>query len=165
MALSDIVNKVTGNDSPEYDEEFTETDDEYGGAADGTDPKPKRPEAKSLPKKAPPRVPPHVRKEITEKISAMLEFFAAGWSIRDEYCADVLDQQREEITARFVAIVVKRPAMVRYFTEGAEYQDWLMLATALQPVVTAVWSHHVAKTAGREAEQDLDGYAAPPFAA
>jgi hypothetical protein len=165
MALSDIVGKVTGKDSGEDSEDFTETDGEFTGNADGPDPKAKRPESREKPKTAAPaaRVPPHVRKEIAEKLGAMAEFFCMGLSLRDEYCGDALDAQREEIVTRAVAIICKRPRMVRWFTEGADYQDWLMLATALQPVAVAVWSHHVTRDRGHDDDQDVTRYAAPPL--
>lgn len=163
MALADIVGKVTGKDSGEDSDDFTETDDV--NTLDGPDPKAKRPEDKGKAKAAPAvRVPPHVRKEITEKLGAMVEFFTVGLSLRDAYCADALDEQREEIVARLVAVICKRPHMVRWFTEGADYQDWLMLATALQPVAVAFWSHHVSKDRGGDVdEQDVSRYAAPPL--
>lgn len=163
MALADIVGKVTGKDSEEDPDDFTETDDV--NTPDGPDPKAKRPAEREKAKAAPAvRVPPHVRKEITEKLGAMVEFFAMGLSLRDDFCADAVDEQREEIVARSVAIICKRPHLVRWFTEGADYQDWLMLATALQPVAVAFWSHHVSKDRGHEEdEQDVSRYAAPPL--
>lgn len=165
MALADIVGKVTGKDSDEVADDFPEIDDVNGG--DGPDPKAQRPADKGKSKAAPAvRVPPHVRKEIEEKLGAMAEFFTMGLAFRDEYCADALDEQREEIVKRSMAIICKRPAMVRWFTEGADYQDWLMLATALQPVAIAFWSHHVSKDRGQgdDDEQDASRYAAPPLA-
>jgi hypothetical protein len=165
MALADMIGKVTGKESPEMEDDFPETDTEFEENS-GRDPRPKRPEDKAKPPKPPVvRVPPHVRKEISEKLGAMVEFFSMGLSLRDEYCGDALEQQREEIVSRAVTIICKRPHMVRWFTEGADYQDWLMLATALQPVAIAFWSHHVSKDRGTDSDdgQDVTRYAAPPL--
>jgi hypothetical protein len=164
MALSDLVGKFSGNDSGEVPEDFPETD--TGNSGDGPDPKAKRPQEKDKAKAAPAvRVPPHVRKEIEEKLDAMIEFFAMTWSVRDDYCPDVLDEQREKIVKRAMVIICKRPGAVRWFTEGADFQDWLMLATVLQPVAVAFWSHHVSKDRGRDDddEDDVTRYAAPPL--
>lgn len=156
MALAGLL----GKDSEESAEEFPEIDE------DGPDPAPKRPEEKEKGKhKAPPpRVPPHVRKEVTEKLSAMLEFFALGWQLRDPVCGQVLEDQSEAITARMVAIICKRPKMLSWFLSGDDYTDWLMLATALQPVAAAIWSHHVTKDATGMQQEELGLYAAPDAA-
>lgn len=166
MALSEIVGKMAGKDSPEPAEDFPGMDSENTG--ESTDPRPLRPEGKTGKKTPAPRVTPQLRKEITDKVGAMVEFFAMGWELRDEYCGAAMADQADEITSRVVAIVIKRPAALRWFTEGADYQDWLMLATALQPVTKAMWAHHVTKTVELDDQgQDVneDAYAAPPLAA
>jgi hypothetical protein len=160
MPIAELMAKVTGKDSEEPREDFREIDEPFD--PEGPDPKPKRPEAKGkTPKPAPPRVPPHVRKEVEDKLGAMLEFFALGWEQKDPYCAGKLDDQREEITKRAMVIITKRPAVLRWFTEGSDWQDWLMLATAIQPVTVAIWAHHVAHSAGPGAEEELEQYGAP----
>jgi len=155
VAIADLLNKKTGNDFEETPDEFPEID------ADGPDPKPKRPETKDKPAKPPPpKVPPHQRREVKDKLGAMIEFFALGWETRDPYCGGKLAEQADEITERALAIIVKRPKMLAWFLEGSDWGDWLMLATALQPVTIAIWQHHVTKEAG-PAGEELEQYAAP----
>lgn len=158
MAVADMLRNFSGNDSGETPDDSEIIDAEF---ADEKDPAPKRPEGKHKAPKAPVRIPPHVRKDVEDKLGAMIEFFALGWEQRDPYCAGKLTEQQEDITKRAVAIIVKRPGMLRWFTEGSDWSDWLMLATALQPVTVAIWAHHVAKTVGDEAEEEMGRYAAP----
>lgn len=160
MALADLVGNLRGNDSEETRDDSPEINGQ--DFTEGPDPKGARPEGKHH-KAAPPapRVSAAMRKEVEDKLGAMLEFFALGWEQRDPYCAGKLDEQAEEITKRAVAIICKRPAMLRWFTESSDWSDWLMLATALQPVTIAIWQHHVSKEVGEAAEEELERYGAP----
>ena len=159
MALAGLL----GKDSEELPDDSPGIDESLNG--DGPDPKPKRPEDKHEAKhKVPaPKVPPHIRKEVQEKLSAMLEFFALGLSLRDEVCGEALEEQRELITARMVTIICKRPKWLNFFLSGDDYTDWLMLATALQPVVVTMYQHHVSKDRTPEQQKDQQNYAAPPL--
>lgn len=157
MALSGLL----GKDSEELPDDSPEIDD-----PDGPDPKPKRPEDnKHEPKhKVPaPRVPPHQRKEVREKLSAMLEFFALGLELRDPVCGEALEDNRELICDRMVTIICKRPKWLNFFMSGDDYTDWLMLATALQPVIVTMYQHHVSKDRTPEQQEDQVTYAAPPL--
>jgi hypothetical protein len=154
---------LLGKDSEELPDDSPEIDPEIDG--DGPDPRPRRPEEKEKgkPKPPPARVPPNVRKEVTEKLSAMLEFFAMGLELRDPVCGGALEDQREIITARMVTIICKRPKWMNWFLSGDQYTDWLMLATALQPVAVAMYGHHVTKDATPEQQEEQASYAAPPL--
>jgi hypothetical protein len=163
MALAELVGKFTGNDSGESDEDFPENDE--GNNPDGPDPKAKRPEAKEKPKGNVPavRIPPHVRKEITETVDAYVEILTAGWSLTDDYCSSVMDEQRPEVVERIVKIICKHPAWVRALQEGDGLKDWFLLAVALKPVGQALWLHHVSKEVADNDQQDVTRYAAPPI--
>jgi hypothetical protein len=142
--------------------------DSGNDGGDGADPRPKRPEGNRRPKEPPPpKVTPAVRREIEEKLTALLEFFALGMQFRDPVCGQVLEDESANITRRMVTVICRRPRWVAWFTEGADYQDWLMLATALQPVAVSLWSHHVVKDGGGGEladDDDLSRYAAPAAA-
>jgi hypothetical protein len=162
MGIRDLLSGESG----ETGEEFPGTDTEDG--QDGIDPKPKRPKGQEGMRRPPaPKVTPQVRREIHEKLSAMIEFFALGWQLSDPVCGEVLEDQAADITDRMVTVICKRPRWVAWFTAGADYQDWLLLATALQPVIIAAWHHHVAHDRagpGTGEDEDLARYAAPAAA-
>jgi hypothetical protein len=162
VPVAEMLGKITGNDSPKTSDDSPEINGTVFG--DGPDPAPKRPEGKHREKAPVARVPPHQRKEVEEKLGAMIEFFQLGWEQRDPYCAGKLADQQEEITKRATAIICKRPKMLAWFLDSSDWSDWLMLATALQPVTVAIWAHHIAKSAGdEETDAEMGKYAAPEF--
>lgn len=161
MAIADLLR----NKDEEFDGDSAGIDEPAD--PEGADPKPKRPEGRKAKERPPPvRVTPQVRRDIHEKLTAIIDMMALTWQLRCEECGGVLEDESDKIVDRMVTVICKRPRWVEWFTSGADYQDWLMLATALQPVAIAAWAHRSGHGTHGHAgdDDDLSKYRAPQAA-
>jgi hypothetical protein len=112
------------------------------------DPEPaKAPKAgKSSRGSRPPKVTDAVRRDMRAKVALMITMPAVVFARRDELCGSVLLVQVPEIADALTDILADAPDVVAFFTAGGGvYMKWLALGTALEPVATAAWQHHVAR--------------------
>jgi hypothetical protein len=164
MEIENFISKIKGNvreveDAPESPEELDIQDDILP-----PDPKPAR---KASPKAAPPRVNAQVRKQLKDSLYMMIAIPAGIVAVRDPICGGAVLEHVDNVIDRLIPIVCRNPAMLRWFTEGAGYMDWLGLAAAVAPIAQVVWSHHVTGSLHEEDEEDAaddySRYAAPAF--
>lgn len=91
-----------------------------------------------------PKVTDAVRRDMRGKLALMLTMPAAVFARRDEICGEVLLGQVPDITDALVDILADSPDVVAFFTAGGgQYMKWIALATALEPVATIAWQHHI----------------------
>lgn len=159
MAVDDLIGRMRIGEDAE-----SEVDELLGEDAESIepDPKPNRTAKASAGKGPAPKVNAATKKEVRDKLTMLIGFPAAVWMQRDPYCASVLNAQSEEIVDRLAVVACRNRRMLAWLTSTGEYTDWIMLATAVWPVVAAVWSHHIA----RSVEESGYGSAAdhPPVA-
>jgi hypothetical protein len=115
------------------------------------------------------------KRDMRGKVALMLTMPAAVFARRDEVCGAVLLAQVPEITDALVDILADSPDVVAFFTAGGgQYMKWIALATALEPVITIGWQHHVMSRnmqgggpdlgfTGDTVPPDMDRYHAPAF--
>lgn len=111
------------------------------------------------------------RKAVHDALEMMIVLPAGIAELRDPYCGAALSAQADAIVDRLTPIVCRNATMLAWFTESAGYLDWLGLATAIWPVATTFWAHHVTHSIGQEGDGNGDGaavddfsqYAAPAF--
>lgn len=173
MAIGDLLRGAQS--APAGDE--SERDESAPELADDTlpeDPKPaRRARARSTPARSsqpPNRVTVAQRKAVHDALEMMIVLPAGIAELRDPYCGAALSAQADAIVERLTPIVCRNATMLAWFTESAGYLDWLGLATAIWPVVTTVWAHHVTHSIGQEGEgdggaavDDFSQYTAPAF--
>lgn len=114
-------------------------------------PAPKAKPAKAAVSDKPPTV--SVRRDIRGKLAMFLGIIGTGWASRDDHCGgtfldSIADQKTESGDAPGIAtaltdIICDSPDMVAWFTSSGSYMKWLTLATAVQPVLTTIFAHHV----------------------
>ena len=162
MDIQDVLSKLRSSDQnpdsepilhPEFDDVLP------------PDPPPARRTEKSRPKPPPTKPTKAIQTQVSDALTMMITLPAGMWSMRDPICGTALMEQSDAIVARLTPIVCRNPAMLRWFTEGAGYMDWIALATAIAPVVRTVWAHHVSHELDVEEqeESDVQQYSAPRY--
>lgn len=87
-----------------------------------------------------------IRNDIQTKVEMILAFVEFGWQAKDPICAPVLSENSSRIAEKMTNIIAKNPDMVKWFTKGGGYMDWMDLLMALMPVLKVAISHHITKT-------------------
>jgi hypothetical protein len=130
------------------------------------DPEPaKAPKGAKVPRERRPKITDSVRRDIRGKVSLMLMMPAAVFARRDEVCGPVLLGQIPEIADALTEVLIDSPDVVAFFTAaGGRYMKWVALGTALEPVATVAWQHHVARrdSRGGGPGQSWNGETVPP---
>lgn len=149
--MSDLLERMRiGQDPTSEDVRDLSEEDADGPDTEPVEPDPKPNRLKSAGPKDTPKVTAATRREIKSKLEVGILFGAAVWSQRDPYCAGVLSAQTEEIVDRATAVICRSPKMLNWLTSTGEYTDWIMLLTAITPVITAIWAHHVTRSVSEE---------------
>lgn len=86
------------------------------------------------------------RKRVTDEIDAYIKMAALAWSIRDQHCGPVLNDQSRAIAESLAELISRNPALVQWVETSGVLTDWAKLAMAVGPVVSAFRAHHVTKT-------------------
>jgi hypothetical protein len=129
------------------------------------DPPPSRAGKIPPPRQRRPKITADTRKDIRGKVGLLLTLPAMMIQRRDEACGTVLVGQVPEISDALVELICDSPDLVAFFTGGqGRYMKYLALATALEPVATVAWQHHVVKRIpqGGGPDQGWDGDTVPP---
>ncbi|SRR5581483_5578026 len=174
MAIGDLLRGAQSAPAPDDDPEHADQAPDTIDDALTEDPKPTRRRARSTSSRVSQpanRVTAAQRKAVHDALEMMIVLPAGIAELRDPYCGAALSAQADAIVDRLTPIVCRNATMLAWFTESAGYLDWLGLATAIWPVVTTVWAHHVTHSIGREGDEHGDGaavddfsqYAAPAF--
>ena len=101
---------------------------------------------------APTRVTPVMQKRISAEIEAYVEFAALPLLMRDPTCGGALHEQAKPIAEAIAQILSRYPDLAAKFLATGVLGDWLKLGLALQPVLKALWTHHVVKPPEDEQE-------------
>lgn len=104
-----------------------------------------------------------LRKDIAAKVGFPLMIAGQMWQSRDPFCGSVFNDSRDGIAEAATDLIMDSPDLIAWFTGPASgFMKYFRLAMALQPVVSAVFAHHVAHTVREEyaAPADLSGLAA-----
>lgn len=108
------------------------------------------------------------KRAVADALEMMITLPAGAVAFKDPVCGPALLEHCDNIVKKLTPIVCRNPAMVAWFTSGAGYLDWLGLATALWPVASTVWGHHVTRSHDQEedyghsgGEPDFSHYTAP----
>jgi hypothetical protein len=105
-------------------------------------------------------VTPALKKRISAELEAYIEFAAMPVIMRDPTCGGALHDQAKPIADSITAILAKYPDLAHKFLATGMLGDWLKLGIAFQPVIKAIWDHHVVKTpeGGQGDGLDLDDF-------
>jgi hypothetical protein len=153
MAIQGLMERINGGSSDAAAEEFIAPDDlsalDEAGDSLAPDPKPRRRgkvRAATTAAASGGRASAAQQRKVSDALTMLITLPAATWALRDPHCGGAAMAQRTEVVAALVPIVCRNPAMLRWFTgTSAAWLDWLALLTAVQPVGSAVWGHHVKK--------------------
>lgn len=147
--MSALLDKLTGTDSPDEIRPDLERDfpadirDEIA-----PDPQPGRARGAKPSKPAPAARRPvtvAVKKRVTDELDAYVKMAALAWSIRDDHCGPVLNEQSRAIAESLAELIARNPALVAWVETSGMIGDWVKLWMAVAPVVSAVREHHVVK--------------------
>jgi hypothetical protein len=105
---------------------------------------------------APKKVTPAIKKQLADEIEAYLLLGSGAWSMRDPYCGEVLERQAREIALRLAAILGKNAQIVAWLHTTGVIGEWVSLALAIQPVLTAIKDHHISKKVSSDDEPGPD---------
>lgn len=94
-----------------------------------------------------------VRKRLADELHAYATMVALAWTVRDDYCGPVLNDQARAIAEALADIIGRNPAMVRWVETSGIVGDWMKLSMAIMPVVTAVRQHHIVRSVPSDDEE------------
>lgn len=134
------------------------------------DPKPGRRTAgrRTAARPAPPAVTARVKGQISDALTMWLLPPATFWAMRDPVCGGAAVDVLDNTVSRLVPIVARNPGMLRFFTEGQGWMEYVALFHALAPLGAVVWKHHVLGD-GHHQESDVEAedfgrYGVPAYA-
>lgn len=90
-------------------------------------------------------------KEVGEDLATMLGMTAAAWSLTDQCCAPVLEEQAPDIAKALTAILARNPRLLAKLAQADTAilaMQVVALGKALLPVGQAIYRNHVAKEDG-----------------
>jgi len=93
-----------------------------------------------------------VKRRVTDELEAYAKMAALAWSIRDEHCGPILNEQSRAIAESLAELIARNPALVRWVETSGVVGDWMKLWMAIAPVVSAVRAHHIVKSVPTEEE-------------
>jgi hypothetical protein len=83
----------------------------------------------------------------------------------DPYCGGALVTAWPQISGACVPLLLRSASVRRFLGAGGGVSDWLALGAALEPVIAAVFSHHLFRTATiTTGEESGDDRSAPQMA-
>lgn len=167
MAITDLISKIKATNEGEDADKVRIPDDvsELDDLLPPDPPPARKTSAKSAPK-PPPKPTVAIKRQVADSLTMMITVPAGIMLFRDPVCAGAVLEHVDNIVDKLVPLVTRSPAMLRWFTEGAGYMDWLALATALAPVARTIWNHHTGEQEedrATAAADDYSRYAAPAF--
>lgn len=102
------------------------------------------------------KVTPALKKRIAAEIQAYVEFAAMPVIMRDPVCGGAVHEQAKPIADSIATILARYPEIAHKFLATGVLGDWLKFGLAMQPVLAAVWSHHIAGSPEQHAGGDDD---------
>lgn len=160
--MASLLSKIL---SPDSDEELTsEVPDEFPQewadelAQDPPPGKSKAPKMKLSPTRTSGNITPALKNRIAAEIEAYVEFAALPLVLRDPECGGALHEQAKPIGKAIAQILSRYPDLAHKFLQTGVLGDWLKLAAVLQPVLKAVYDHHIAKKPEEEQVDDRPDY-------
>lgn len=178
MALTDLIENgkaYLGNlrDTPEEDE--IDVPDDVSELVDGgeddalePDPKPVRKGGPTKRRQPTARVTAGQRRQVQDALVLLMTIPGGILQMRDPICAAAVLDNADAIAAKAVPLITRSPAALAWFIgSAAPWMDWIALISAMAPVVSTIWGHHVTKTIDHDHEGGLGGdfsqYSAPSF--
>lgn len=106
-----------------------------------------------------PAVSAAAKKKVTLELDAYIKMAALAWSIKDQHCGPVLNEQSRAIAESIAELISRNPALVQWVETSGMLTDWAKLAMAIGPVVSAFRQHHIV----RSVQDDEGGDDAPDY--
>ena len=100
------------------------------------------------------KVTPALKKRIAAELEAYIEFAAMPLVMRDPVCGGALHEQAKPMAEAVAQIMSRYPEIAHKFLATGMLGDWLKLFLTAQPVIQAVWSHHVVKSNEQGVDSD-----------
>lgn len=178
MAVSDLVESLGFTRSQKDEDDLLDVPDDARELLDEDDeleedlpkdPKPARKKSRLRVPEGTVRATPAEKRQVKDALTLLIKMPASVIAIRDPVCGGAARDAADDTIKAMVPLVCRNPTMLRWFTSAnAPWLDYLALGSALAPVVTTVWGHHVTHTLGHDDDQgddrvDLSAYAAPQF--
>lgn len=174
MAIADLMDRISGRTAGETAEDDVdlEVPDDLSGLEDfetpdddllKPDPKPVRKKAVRV-RSVPSKTTAAQKRQIKDNLIMILAPTTGLAAMKDPHCGAMAFKQHEAIADAMVPIICRNPAMLRWFTgNNSALLDYLALASALWPVASTVYQHHIKKSVGEHdggGGIDLSAYSA-----
>lgn len=143
--------KPTDDDVPKLD-----------GDAPDVKPDPK-PGGRRRPVTSKKRAPAAQVNAFADELEVLMKIGAGAWTIRDPHCGPVLNQQAREIAEQVADIFATNANVMHWFDEAIGISGYIKLCKAVAPVFAIAYAHHIAKSVGRDQEEDAHGGFSDPL--
>ena len=168
MAFESLITKLKENVREVSEDDIPDVPDDISALDDVLPPDPPAARRTAKASRKPAAKPTRaVQNQVADALTMMITRPAGVLAFRDPICGSAILDQADEVVAKLVPIVCRNPAMLRWFTEGAGYMDFMALAAAVFPIARTIWAHHVTHSIGMEEDQDdgedFNRYVAPGF--
>lgn len=167
VAILDRVKFISGDDEPELPElpelEGAETLDPDPQPGRKTRRKPKRETSRATAARQPRTGGRFTsskaqRAQVADEIHVYLKLFAATWSISDEHCGGVLNDQARDIAAQTATLIARSEWLMSRFSTTTLLADCIKLLHAVMPVGRALMHHgHLPFGARPDEGEELSG--------
>lgn len=89
-----------------------------------------------------------VRKQVADELHAYISLAAMTWSLRDQHCGGVLDDNARKMADALAELIARNPKLVEWIHTSGLVGDWMKLIIVFTPLVSAIRDHHITKTVG-----------------
>lgn len=101
-------------------------------------------------------VPQDVKDDLAAVIGMLGMVVLTPIAQADPICGGALVANWQNTVEASVPLIARSERVVGWMTTAGGLRDWIGLGVALQPVVSAVWAHHVTKTVHIEHDPDSE---------
>lgn len=148
--MNGLLDKIRAAKSdPEIDPEIPDTIPPEIAEQYAQDPPPMEPPAGGGkgPRRPPaPRGSTVLRRKVAAELEAYARMAALGVAVRDPHCGMAMNDQAKAIADALAEIIARNPQLAEKFIQAGVIGDWAKLLMAVQPVVAAIYRHHIARS-------------------
>jgi len=101
-----------------------------------------------------------VRRDVEGKLAFAIGLTGQLIMMADPICGQAYLENGDNIARKLTPLMCQSPEVVRWFTKSGTFILWVDFMVALWPVLTVVFAHHVAKTAGANVSPNGQGESA-----
>lgn len=96
-------------------------------------------------------VTPTMKNDIAGKLGLFAAIIGMPLEAIDPYCGGIFAANVDNMIEAYLPIITRSPGAVKFFmSKSGGWMDWIKALQATWPVFVAVYSHHLAKTVGKD---------------